>query len=129
MNASSEALDWTSLRQLSDLLGPEGLDDLDDLVETFLGDFPQQLHALRESLATSNTVRLKGVAHTAKGSSATMGALGLSALCLEVEGLCDSGDMASLEGTFDRLDGELERVRQELLLWRERIVVRPDGHS
>ncbi|MDQ3565219.1 MAG: response regulator [Pseudomonadota bacterium] len=52
-----------------------------EIVYTFLKDTPQRLTAMREALAAGDRQWLQREAHTLKGTSASLGAQGLSVLC------------------------------------------------
>ena len=57
---------------------------------------------------------LRHVAHTLKSSSASVGALKLSALCADIEGKLRDGATEGLEAQLDALSVEAERVLDSL---------------
>ncbi|MGB3534556.1 MAG: response regulator [Microcoleaceae cyanobacterium] len=74
-------------------------DDEDDpfvdmLIETYLGEAPQHLEAIRQSLTDQNAKQLKEAAHTLKSSSAQLGAMTFSQFCKTLEAM----GRAALEG-------------------------------
>lgn len=70
-----------------------------------------QWHAAR-SAGDANAMR--ALAHTLKSSSASVGALALSALCADVEARLRDGERAGLEAQLDALAGEAARIRGAL---------------
>jgi HPt (histidine-containing phosphotransfer) domain-containing protein len=73
-----------------------------DLVETYLSDVPVQLDGIAAAVARDDAEALVRPAHTLKSSSATVGAMRLSAVARELEmagrsGALDSGAQAGLE--------------------------------
>jgi HPt (histidine-containing phosphotransfer) domain-containing protein len=94
---------------------------LRELVETYLDDTPMQIAALRSGIAEGNVERTNRAAHTLKSNSASLGALGLSAMARELETLTSvatteaqdltSPDIAALVAV---IAAEFDDVRQEL---------------
>jgi HPt (histidine-containing phosphotransfer) domain-containing protein len=67
-----------------------------------------QWHAAR---AAGDANAMRGLAHTLKSSSASVGALGLSALCADVEARLRDGQWEGLEAKLDALAAEAARIR------------------
>ena len=65
-----------------------------DLVETYLAEAPAQVEGIAAAIAAADASALVRPAHTLKSSSATMGALRLSAVARRLE-------MAGRSGTLD----------------------------
>jgi HPt (histidine-containing phosphotransfer) domain-containing protein len=75
---------------------------LRELVETYLDETPTLVTALRSGVAEGNVERTNRAAHTIKSTSASLGALGLSAMARELETLTstattESADLAAPE--------------------------------
>jgi HPt (histidine-containing phosphotransfer) domain-containing protein len=70
-----------------------------------------QWHAAR---AAGDAKAMRGLAHTLKSSSASVGALGLSALCADVEARLRDGQLEGLEAKLDALAAEAARIRSGL---------------
>lgn len=68
-----------------------------------------QLAEARRALAWDQVAR---VAHTLKSSSASIGALSLSALCADIERHVRAGDAASAQASLPAFDAEVARVRE-----------------
>jgi CheY-like chemotaxis protein/HPt (histidine-containing phosphotransfer) domain-containing protein len=93
-------------------LGGSGL--LSELAETFSGDTRSALSALREAAAASEARSVESIAHSLKGSSGSMGAQRMSAICAELQDVGASGDLPSVPGLLERLEEEFGRVRAAL---------------
>jgi histidine phosphotransfer protein HptB len=103
-------LDAQALASLAEL-DPDGSAGLvPRVLRTFAGSMERlraQLAAARER-GDTHTQRL--VAHTLKSSSASVGALQLSALCAEVERRTRDQQLDGLDDSLDQLDAEATRV-------------------
>ncbi|MDP9497220.1 MAG: Hpt domain-containing protein [Actinomycetota bacterium] len=67
-------------------MGPQlGRDLVAEVVGAYVGQAETHLHALRTALADAADTPLTRTAHTLKGSSATVGASALAALCAQLE--------------------------------------------
>ena len=93
----------TRLREL-DLLG--------EIAVTYLSDAEAHLETITKALSAGETTPAQGAAHSLKGSSGTIGAKHMVALCAEIERL--SGATAGAAELLPRLQAELARVRQAL---------------
>ncbi len=82
---SVDALDPAPLDRLR-AMGPQlGRDLVAEVVGAYVGQAETHLHALRTALADAADTPLTRTAHTLKGSSATVGASALAALCAQLE--------------------------------------------
>ena len=78
-----------------------------ELIETFLADGPDQLSAIDAALTHDDAEALVRPAHTLKSSSATVGAMRLSATARELE-------MAGRGGALgEGIDGGIARLRAD----------------
>jgi CheY-like chemotaxis protein/HPt (histidine-containing phosphotransfer) domain-containing protein len=85
------------------------------LIDQFLEDATSQVAALGHAVQQSDTPALEAVAHSLKGSAATMGAVRLAALCGQLEHHAArpaGGRVASL--LLAEIEAELMRVRAAL---------------
>jgi HPt (histidine-containing phosphotransfer) domain-containing protein len=84
------------------------------LVQRVLATYTASLHRLLEQLAAARAAGdregLRQAAHTLKSSSASVGALELSALCAQAEAGARDGDTVALPSVLDRLVAEGERI-------------------
>ncbi len=104
-------LDWSVLAGLRELQEEGEPDILGELIELFLTDVPPKLVVLREAAETGDAHSVERIAHTLKGSCGSMGAVGMEALCKELEEIGHSGDLAAAPARISRLEGEFGRVR------------------
>ena len=102
-------LDQATLESLMDSIGGDA-EFMTELIDTYLADAPDQLDALKASIADRDVDGLVRPAHTLKSASASLGALGLAERCRQLELAAKAG---SIEGAAESIDGiaaELERV-------------------
>jgi HPt (histidine-containing phosphotransfer) domain-containing protein len=100
-----------ALRQLQDS-GESSI--FEELIGLYLEDTPTRLVALREAVEARRADTVKTIAHTLKGSSGSMGAQGMSAICAELEDVDASGDLSKVPRLLERLEEEFGRVRAAL---------------
>jgi HPt (histidine-containing phosphotransfer) domain-containing protein len=107
-------VDHKRLRVLSqlDADGSEGL--LVSLVDMFAAEAPKRLQALRSHLAAADATGVEEVAHTLKGTAATLGAVAVTEVAREVEVLGRSGALAGGAVLIDRLEREVARAEATL---------------
>lgn len=108
--ATKPVLDAACMAELR-ALDPDGRAQLVKRVlatyQTSLARLVEQLRAARADGAWDQVSR---VAHTLKSSSASIGALTLSALCAEIERLLRAGDNTSVLPLVDQFHAEVRRV-------------------
>jgi len=100
-----------SIRQLG---GAKGHKLLVQIIQQYLQDAPFILEAIEGAIAKSNAETLRQTAHSLRSSSANLGALNLSKLCLELENLGRSGITKEAQQHFLALKIEYEKVEQAL---------------
>ena len=83
-----------------------------ELIDLYLEEVPRRLASMLEAEACADSRALGGAAHSLKGSSASLGAFGVAALCEELE-RADCGDPSGRVGALlARMGQELERARR-----------------
>ncbi len=87
-----EPVDFSILNEFKELMGEDGPQEVQELVNLYLEDAPVQLQSMRTSQAAGDLEVLKRAAHSFKSSCGNIGALGLQSLCLELEQKAASGD-------------------------------------
>ena len=112
---------FDDLRQLSVESGDPGL--LRGLVDLFADQATSQLAELRETAAGGDALKLQEVAHSLKGASATMGAIGVASASVEIEAAASRGEVAGL-GELDRITRALESATVAL---RARVPTSPSA--
>lgn len=118
MTELRSVLDSAMLDQLRASVGDDP-EFLAELVDDFLHDAPDQLETLRGAATSGAAADARRAAHTLKGNSRTFGAMQLAALCQGAETAAGDGDLAAVLSRLDEIDGELGRVKIELLAWRD----------
>ncbi len=98
--------DISVLDELREMGEEIGQDMVSGVVEKFLENSPGYIDGMARAIAEREPEALTVNAHTLKGSSGMIGAMALSALCLEME---NRGRAAELEGA----DGLLKKIEQE----------------
>ena len=107
------AIDWDVVSSLREL--QSGSTDLGlELVELFLKELPGRVEAVEKAVRDADPATLLRAAHRLKGSSGTLGARQLAAICAELE---QKGRIGTVEGAaslITTLKDEVGRVRHEL---------------
>jgi CheY-like chemotaxis protein len=88
-----------------------------DIVRYFLEDTPRRRAALREACRRKDLENLRQIAHTHKGSCASLGARGMQILAARAEGLARSRTLGKIEPVLQGLEEEFQVVQD--LLGRE----------
>jgi len=88
------------------------------LLETFLEDSAQRLHQLHEAKSADE---LGMAAHSFKGSSSNMGAVGLARLCQQLEERVRTRPLYGIEDLINRIDQEYLEVQRFYRGERERV--------
>ena len=84
------------------------------LAEAYLEEEPHVLGELRTALSTGEASRVSFAAHRLKGIASAVGAAGLAALCLELEQVARSGDMAHTSSLMEQIDVASHAVHSAL---------------
>jgi HPt (histidine-containing phosphotransfer) domain-containing protein len=108
--AGLDVLDTAALNRLRELDpgGRSGL--LNRVLQTYTLSLERMLVQWRAARAADDAGAMRSMAHTLKSSSASVGALGLSALCADVEARLRDGRLESIEAQFDALAAEGQRI-------------------
>lgn len=111
------AVDAATVHKLREELGGEA-DVMRELIDTFLGEAPRLVDAMREGLARGNVRELHRAAHSLKSTAATFGARALSRMCRDLEDLTARGmpadasaRVAAIEAEWSVVSGELAKLR------------------
>ena len=87
---------------------------LAELVELYLEDSPALVEEIRAAIEAGDAERMRRAAHTLKGSVGNFCAPAASAAGLELENAGREGALDRAPEIFDRLVGEIGRVRTAL---------------
>jgi HPt (histidine-containing phosphotransfer) domain-containing protein len=110
-------LDPVALTDLLDMVGDDSA-FVDDIVDTYLRDAPEQLAGMQTALAAGDVETLGRNAHTLKGNSLTVGATALAGIARDLEERSRAGDVTDAgpriedaSAEFGRLAAALEAAR------------------
>ena len=101
-------LDEATLDGLRDL----GADDFHEVIELYLEEAGDRVEDLQAKLNVDDFWAVGSVAHSLKGSSASLGALRLASLCSEIEH--SPRDSTRLQGLVNEVAAEFEIVHRAL---------------
>lgn len=112
---ADETLDLGILAAFRQVAAPASCDFTRTLIDLFLREAASQVEILKDAGRRSDRQGLEATAHSLKGSSMTIGAKQLAALCARVEaGAAGSRDGLPAEALLAELDREFMRVRDLL---------------
>ncbi|MGE4554490.1 MAG: Hpt domain-containing protein [Desulfovibrionaceae bacterium] len=83
---------------------------LNRLFTVFVTEEPKRIEEIRQVLARNDRERLRYLAHSLKGSAATMGAETLKDCCKALELASEDNDPAGVDRRFAELEAEIGRV-------------------
>ncbi|HYD79759.1 MAG TPA: response regulator [Paucimonas sp.] len=98
------------LESMQEIFGP----DFADLARLFMNDSPKRIEALRNAAAEPNAALLVKLAHAFSGSTASIGANGLSALCKSFEADARAGELGGAAAALDAIEKEYARIESRL---------------
>ncbi len=110
MSESRSSGEWKlpeELRQLADA-GDAAI--VVEVLTVFQTDTATRLSTLRSAIAESNLPLIKNQAHSIKGSSSQIGAMGMAALCLRMEQEAMQGQTSSLAALMTELEAGFAEV-------------------
>jgi len=96
------------------LPGNRGMEILRKVVELYLSSTPMLLQTMREAESGGDAEKLKAAAHSFKSSSATLGAVRLAGVCLELETMGRSGSTDGALPLLIQVEEEYRVVREAL---------------
>jgi HPt (histidine-containing phosphotransfer) domain-containing protein len=110
---------WTRqaiVRRLEDIggEGEPGRELLTRLVHSFLGRAPAEVAALVEAVTDGDAAEVERQAHSLGGAAGNIGAVGLAAVCAELEGCGRRRQLDGAAGPAARLEEELRVVQAAL---------------
>jgi CheY-like chemotaxis protein/HPt (histidine-containing phosphotransfer) domain-containing protein len=95
------------------------------VVHTYLQETPELLAALQTAVTRDDAAAVRLTAHSLKSSSATLGALALSALCAELEALGRTKVSGNAAAILSHMTTEYEAVKTALTSELERCIENP----
>ncbi|MBK8050127.1 MAG: Hpt domain-containing protein [Anaerolineales bacterium] len=117
-------LDPAMLEAVVEMIGPDEPAAIVDLIDTFVDDSSQQITVMGVSFRAGDWKTLHRIAHSMKSSSATFGAMRMSALCAQLESSardnCAAGGCGEL---IEQIEDEYKRVAIAISVERARFAV------
>jgi len=98
------------LEQLGGMMGEQADEQVQELKDLFLNNTGRLLDAMDEALKQRDAQQLRYAAHTLKSTSATVGAVRLSARCAGLERQARQGRFEGAEERVEQIKREFERV-------------------
>lgn len=114
-------------RYLLDRYGDEGI--VTDMLETFLEDASLRIEETRRTFESGDIDYLGLQAHSIKGSSATIGAVGLNDAASRLELAAKEGDLKKAAALFNRLEAELNKFKAALIAPASKGEIHEDTYS
>jgi HPt (histidine-containing phosphotransfer) domain-containing protein len=108
--AGLDVLDSVALNRLRELDPGDRTGLLNRVLQTYTLSLERMLAQWRAARAAGDASAMRSLAHTLKSSSASVGALGLSALCADVEARLRDDRLQDIEAQFDALAAEAQRI-------------------
>ena len=88
--------------------------DFTELVRLFLTDSPRRITTLRQATVENDIAAITGVAHALSGSTASIGARGLAALCKDLEIKLKAGLLTEIGPRLKSIEAEYARIESQL---------------
>ena len=107
-------LDQTALKQVKDTLGKQAETMFQKLLQDFFDDGVRLLVDARRALDEKNFPDLRRAAHTLKSTSATFGAMALSAVSRELEQLARQETLEGASELIEQAEREYKQAKAEL---------------
>jgi HPt (histidine-containing phosphotransfer) domain-containing protein len=102
-------------------MGEDEPEVMEELIDLFLANTRHALTTMRDAAQQQQSDTLYSEAHSLKASSASLGALELSACCLELERLGKAADFAPVMPLLARAEAAYGQARAELEALRARL--------
>ncbi len=121
--APSDAVDMSMLTSFEGARIEGEPDLVVELIDLYLEDASAKIGILRQALATSDEMTLRGSAHALRGSSSSLGAHRMGALCQELERIDCNNLLRKAGELLTSLERAFEGVRVIFTAERQRRVV------
>ncbi len=104
------ALSQTIKNTLTNLIGDDESEIINELVQTYKKDTHELMQSLREAVTKHDLKAVTWATHTIKSSSSNLGANQLAELAYTLEKFGKAGDMAMITAQLNQLEAEYELV-------------------
>jgi two-component system, sensor histidine kinase and response regulator len=111
-NGVSSSVAVFDLKEAIDRMGDQKT--LEELARLFIEECPKLMTQIRQSLAASDGIALERSAHSLQGSSASLGAPGISRASQELQKLARSGHWTAARSLFASLEREIAALYSQL---------------
>jgi HPt (histidine-containing phosphotransfer) domain-containing protein len=115
------AIDADTFYILYESMGEDEPEVMEELIDLFLENGRHALDTMSEAVQQQESHTLYKTAHSLKASSASLGALELSACCLELERLGHAADLVPVPPLLARAEAAYSQARAELEVLRTRL--------
>lgn len=109
--STPENIKETMLTKLHETIGDVADEILPELAPMLLADAPGLLDKLNLAIQAKNSITVRELAHTLKGSCASLGIVGLAAICQDIESMGKNNELALAPARLDDAYAEYEQVR------------------
>lgn len=109
--SSVEEIKTKMLTELQESMGDIAEEILPELAPMLLEDAPEMLKSLNLAIQAGNAPKVKELAHTLKGSCASMGLTGLAAICQEIENMGKANELDQALARLNDAHAEYEQVK------------------
>ncbi len=103
-------IDWSVLDALQAIRRPGGPDLRYAIMNLYLESSPALMEGVRAAFVSLDGESLSRAAHSLKSSSLNVGAVGIGALCKELESVGKSGDLGAHQGLLFKIQNEYAAV-------------------
>jgi PAS domain S-box-containing protein len=84
---------------------------MEEIVQVFMADFPNQLALLKDAISQDNAYALERQAHAMRGAAANIEAKSLKSIAFEIETAGNSKDMSRADSLIEKLEREFEELK------------------
>jgi two-component system, sensor histidine kinase and response regulator len=109
--SKDNSIDRSVLAGLRELQVEGEPDIVAELAQMYLEEVPLRLTELRDAVEIGDAPSVERIAHTLKGSSGSMGAVGMEVICAGLEEIGGSEELETAPALISRLEEEFGRVR------------------
>ncbi len=114
--SQAAVIDKSILDSIRDMQDEDDPFLLQEMITLYLGTAEKSLHELRAEDATDDADALKKIAHSLKGSSATIGAARVAACCRVIENMGAKGELERFPIILKMLELEFKLLEEALAL-------------
>ena len=112
--ADPQIIDTDAIASLRELNPGDNGEFLREIVGIYIEDTPKRIVEMRASLAAGDVASFTRAAHTIKGSSSNVGAVGLRAVAERLERISRTEGLSTVAPMIEDVEAEFARVAAEL---------------